>query len=117
MLKKQGMGMVLSPTFLDQVYEVSDTITVLRNLAAMGTYKASRTSRVQLVAKMIGKEYADLNQRFVNEEAEQPQKRPCCPSRMPAARGRSIPFRSTSTAGRFSGCPACWVRAALRLCA
>lgn len=117
MLKKQGMGIVFVTHFLDQVYEVSDTITVLRNGGYVGTYATADLPRVQLVAKMIGKEYADLNQRFVNEEAAKTEKKPCCPSRMPAARARSIPSRSTSTAGRCWGCPACSGRAARKLCA
>ena len=74
MLKKQGMGIIFVTHFLDQVYEVTDTITVLRNGGYVGTYATADLPRVQLVAKMIGKEYADLNQRFVNEEAEQAKK-------------------------------------------
>lgn len=69
MLKKQGMGIVFVTHFLDQVYEVSDTITVLRNGSYVGTYATADLPRVQLVAKMIGKEYGDLNQRFVSAEA------------------------------------------------
>lgn len=38
MLKEQGMGIVFVTHFLDQVYEVSDTITVLRNGGYVGTY-------------------------------------------------------------------------------
>ena len=72
MLKKQGMGIVFVTHF--QVYEVSDTITVLRNGGYVGTYATADLPRVQLVAKMIGKEYADLNQRFVNEEAAKTEK-------------------------------------------
>ena len=74
MLKKQGMGIIFVTHFLDQVYEVTDTITVLRNGGYVGTYATADLPRVQLVAKMIGKEYADLNQRVVNEEAEQAKK-------------------------------------------
>ena len=74
MLKKRGMGIVFVTHFLDQVYEVSDTITVLRNGGYVGTYATADLPRVQLVAKMIGKEYADLNQRFVNEEAAKTEK-------------------------------------------
>ena len=74
MLKKQGMGIVFVTHFLDQVYEVSDAITVLRNGGYVGTYATADLPRVQLVAKMIGKEYADLNQRFVGEQEEQEEK-------------------------------------------
>ena len=107
----------MSPTSSTQVYEVSDTITVLRNGGYVGTYATADLPRVQLVAKMIGKEYADLNQRFVNEEAAKTEKETLLSSRMPAARARSIPSRSTSTAGRCWGCPGLLGRAARKLCA
>ncbi|MDC0700491.1 ATP-binding cassette domain-containing protein, partial [Blautia wexlerae] len=69
MLKEQGLGVVFVTHFLDQVYEVTDTITVLRNGAYVGTYTTADLPRVQLVAKMIGKEYGDLNQRFISEKS------------------------------------------------
>ena len=60
MLKSQGMGIIFVTHFLDQVYEVTDTITVLRNGEYVGTYATAELPRVQLVGKMIGKEYAEL---------------------------------------------------------
>ena len=69
MLKQQGLGIVFVTHFLDQVYEVTDTITVLRNGAYVGTYATADLPRVQLVAKMIGKEYGELNQRFASADA------------------------------------------------
>lgn len=61
MLKSQGMGILFVTHFLDQVYEVSDTITVLRNGHYIGTYTTADLPRVQLVGKMLGKEYAELD--------------------------------------------------------
>ncbi len=57
MLKAQGMGIVFVTHFLDQVYEISDTITVLRGGEYVGSYDVAQFPRVQLVARMIGKEY------------------------------------------------------------
>ncbi len=68
MLKSQGMGILFVTHFLDQVYEVSDTITVLRNGCYIGTYPAAELPRVQLVGKMLGKEYAELD--FAAEKEE-----------------------------------------------
>ena len=59
-LKNQGIGIIFVTHFLDQVYEVSDTITVLRDGKYVGTYVTEELPRVQLIAKMIGKEYDDL---------------------------------------------------------
>lgn len=64
-LKKDGMGIIFVTHFLDQVYEVTDRITVLRNGKYVGTYQTAELPRVQLVAKMIGKEYASLNEDMV----------------------------------------------------
>lgn len=60
-LKKEGLGIIFITHFLDQVYEVSDKITVLRNGELVGEYATNELSKVQLVAKMIGKDYEELN--------------------------------------------------------
>lgn len=59
-LKKQGIGIVFVTHFLEQVYEVCDRITVLRNGALVGEYKIENLPRIQLVAKMMGKDFDDL---------------------------------------------------------
>ncbi|HYH94675.1 sugar ABC transporter ATP-binding protein [Hyalangium sp.] len=54
-LKARGLGIIFVTHFLDQVYQVSDRITVLRNGAHVGTYEASQLSRLELVSQMLGK--------------------------------------------------------------
>ncbi|MGE4464943.1 sugar ABC transporter ATP-binding protein [Sphaerochaeta sp.] len=61
MLKERGMGIMFVTHFLDQVYGICDTITILRNGEFVGTYPTSSLSRLQLVGKMIGKEYIEMN--------------------------------------------------------
>lgn len=61
-LRAKGMGIVFVTHFLEQVYEVTDRITVLRNGEFVGTYETEKLPRVELVGKMIGKDYAQLNQ-------------------------------------------------------
>lgn len=60
MLKERGIGIIFVTHFLDQVYGICDTITVLRNGEYVGTYPTSSLTRIQLVGKMIGKEYTEL---------------------------------------------------------
>ena len=60
-LKERGMGIIFVTHFLDQVYEVSDRITVLRNGEYVGTYETANLPKVELIGKMIGKEYSELN--------------------------------------------------------
>ena len=60
MLKAKGMGIVFVTHFLDQVYEVSDRITILRNGTYVGTYETAKLPMIELVGKMIGKDYDSL---------------------------------------------------------
>jgi monosaccharide-transporting ATPase len=55
-LKERGIGILLITHFLDQVYEISDRITVLRNGEKMGEYKTADLPRRQLVSLMLGRE-------------------------------------------------------------
>jgi monosaccharide-transporting ATPase len=55
-LKSEGLAILFVTHFLDQVYEVSDRITILRNGELVGEYETKDLSRIDLVAKMIGRE-------------------------------------------------------------
>ncbi|MBS5938788.1 MAG: sugar ABC transporter ATP-binding protein [Clostridium sp.] len=68
-LKDQGIGIIFVTHFLDQVYEITDNITVLRNGKLVGEYKTSELSKVQLVAKMIGKDYSEINSNLKSSES------------------------------------------------
>ena len=60
-LKAKGVGIIFVTHFLDQVYEVCDRITVLRDGMLVGEYVIEDLPRVQLVSKMLGKELDDLS--------------------------------------------------------
>ncbi len=59
-LKNKGIGIIFITHFLEQVYEVCDRITVLRNGSLVGEYEIKDLPRIQLVAKMLGKDFDDL---------------------------------------------------------
>lgn len=59
-LKNEGVGIVFVTHFLEQVYAICDRITVLRNGGLVGEYKVEELPRIQLVAKMMGKDFDDL---------------------------------------------------------
>ncbi|HIT89124.1 MAG TPA: sugar ABC transporter ATP-binding protein [Candidatus Merdenecus merdavium] len=59
-LREKGVGIVFVTHFLEQVYEVCDRITVLRNGELVGAYEIKDLPRVMLVAKMMGKDFDDL---------------------------------------------------------
>ena len=60
-LKARGVGIIFVTHFLDQVYEVCDKITVLRDGQLVGEYEIENLPRVQLVSKMLGKELDDMS--------------------------------------------------------
>ena len=71
-LKSRGVGIIFVTHFLEQVYEVSDRITVLRNGELVGEYEIENLPQVELVTKMMGKELEGLDGISAKEEtAEQ----------------------------------------------
>lgn len=59
-LKSRAVGIVFITHFLDQVYEISDRITVLRNGMLIGEYEAASLPQFELVSKMMGKALEDV---------------------------------------------------------
>ncbi|MET8283226.1 sugar ABC transporter ATP-binding protein [Micromonospora sp. NPDC005174] len=55
-LRDEGIAILFVTHFLDQVYEIADRITVLRNGGLVGEYLTSELPQLGLVEKMIGKE-------------------------------------------------------------
>ncbi|WP_208322175.1 sugar ABC transporter ATP-binding protein [Paramicrobacterium fandaimingii] len=60
-LKDDGVAILFVSHFLDQVYEISDRLTVLRNGRFEGEYRTEELLRIDLVQKMIGKEITVLD--------------------------------------------------------
>ena len=59
-LKAEQVGIIFVTHFLEQVYAVCDRITVLRNSRLVGEFRVEELPRIQLVAKMMGKDFDDL---------------------------------------------------------
>jgi galactofuranose transport system ATP-binding protein len=60
-LKADGIGIIFITHFLDQVYEVADRTTVLRNGKLVGTYDTAALPRLELITKMIGHSLDELD--------------------------------------------------------
>lgn len=60
-LRSKGVGIIFVTHFLEQVYAVSDRITVLRNGELVGEFEAASLPQVELVSKMMGKELEGLS--------------------------------------------------------
>ncbi|MEI5676391.1 MULTISPECIES: sugar ABC transporter ATP-binding protein [unclassified Nocardioides] len=59
-LREQGVAIVFVSHFLDQIYEISDRMTILRNGRLVEERMVSETSQLELVKLMIGRELEAL---------------------------------------------------------
>jgi len=60
-LRDEGVAILFVSHFLDQVYAISDRLTVLRNGEFVGEHMTPELSRGQLISQMIGKDADSLN--------------------------------------------------------
>ena len=60
-LKSRDVGIIFITHFLDQVYEVCDKITVLRNGELVGEYEIKDMPEVELISAMLGKDLEDIS--------------------------------------------------------
>jgi len=68
-LRGEGLGIVFVTHFLDQVYEISDRITILRNGQKVGAWETASLSRLDLVTNMIGRDATELSRPFGGQAA------------------------------------------------
>ena len=54
-LKAQGMAILFITHFIDQTFEISDRITVLRNGERVGEWPVADLTRMELVTRMVGR--------------------------------------------------------------
>lgn len=59
-LRQRGISMIYISHKLDEVFALSDRITVLRDGRTIGTNLASELNEVQLIARMVGREVGDI---------------------------------------------------------
>src|SRR5664279_2279680 len=60
-LRERNVAILFVSHFLDQVYEISDTMTILRNGKLEGEYPVKALDKKQLIEKMLGRELAELD--------------------------------------------------------
>jgi galactofuranose transport system ATP-binding protein len=61
-LRVEGIAIVFITHFLDQVYEVTDRVTVLRNGSLVGTYQTAALPRMELITLMLGRTLRELDE-------------------------------------------------------
>ncbi|MFD0662466.1 sugar ABC transporter ATP-binding protein [Thermocatellispora tengchongensis] len=100
-LKGEGIAILFVSHFLDQVYEIADRMTVLRNGRLVGEYRTAELPQVELVAKMIGRELADLER--LEERPPAREGAPLLEARELGRAGAIEPFTLTIRRGEVVG--------------
>ncbi|AEI13074.1 sugar ABC transporter ATP-binding protein [Cellulomonas gilvus] len=77
-LRDQGVAILFVSHFLEQIYEISDRMTILRNGKFVGEYLTAELPRIDLISKMLGRAGDELAaieagaQRVAQDEGERP---------------------------------------------
>ena len=58
-LKDDGIAILFITHFIDQAYEITDRITVLRNGELVGQFETEKLPRIELIAKMLGRDVTE----------------------------------------------------------
>ena len=60
-LRDDGLAILFITHFLEQTYRISDRITILKNGEFVGEYKTETIPKLDLIAKMLGKELSEFS--------------------------------------------------------
>ena len=71
-LRARGLGIIFITHFLDQTYDIADRITVLRNGQLVGEYLTANLPRIELIARMIGKDTQEVAAMEVRSDTAPP---------------------------------------------
>jgi simple sugar transport system ATP-binding protein len=104
-LRDSGVGIIFITHFIDQVYEISDRITVLRNGKLVGTFDTASLSRLDLITKMIGRSLDELDEmsKVRLESSKQIQGEPILEARGLGRAGAISPLDLDMHAGEVVG--------------
>ncbi|WP_183597286.1 sugar ABC transporter ATP-binding protein [Paenibacillus phyllosphaerae] len=101
-LRNEGLGIIFVTHFLDQVYEITDRITVLRNGKLVGEFETEQLPRTQLVSHMIGREW-NPDDAAGSKQARKGENQPFVIAKGLAKRGSIEPIDLTIHRGEVLG--------------
>jgi simple sugar transport system ATP-binding protein len=105
-LREQGLGIIFVTHFLDQVYAVSDRITIFRDGRLVGEYETANLPRAELVSCMIGKQLATVrpvSDRLYPDKDEAREKAPFVAAKHLGRAGSMAPFDLNIAPGEVVG--------------
>lgn len=71
-LRDEGLAIIFITHFLDQTYQIADRITVLKNGEFVGEYKTETLPKLDLVARMLGKELSEFSYAAEKDQRKRP---------------------------------------------
>lgn len=104
-LKSEGVGIIFVTHFLDQTYDISDRITVLRNGQLVGDFETVGLPKLNLVGHMLGKKPEEVAALFVQKAhaLETGAARPLVQAQGLGRRGAVKPFDLEIRSGEVLG--------------
>ncbi|MCY0925319.1 sugar ABC transporter ATP-binding protein [Streptomyces sp. H27-H1] len=102
-LRDENVAILFVSHFLDQVYEIADRMTVLRNGALVGEYLPSEMNRIALVSAMLGREFGTLEEVQRRSEERHPGTEPLLSTRGLGRTGAIHPIDLEIHAGEVVG--------------
>ena len=104
-LRSEGVGIIFVTHFLDQVYQIADRITVLRNGQLVGVFEATQLPKLELISHMLGKNPEEVQALFVQKaEADHvDESRPLLEARKLGRTGAIKPFDLDIRSGEILG--------------
>lgn len=72
-LKAEGISVLFISHRLSEVFEISDTITVLKDGCLVGEYPTSSLTRLELISKMIGRDASHIMDHRIAPPAHEPE--------------------------------------------
>ena len=91
-LRDEGVAILFVSHFLDQVYEIADRMTVLRNGKVVGEYATADVGRLELVRAMIGRDLTVLDEVERRSERRVPSDTPLLHAENLGRTGSIAPF-------------------------
>jgi len=102
-LQARGVGIIFITHFIDQVYEISDRITVLRNGRLIGEYLTAELPQIELVSKMMGKALSDVSAIKKHEPERSEESVPVFQAKALTSAAGVRPFDFTIQRGEVNG--------------
>lgn len=106
-LRDKGVAILFVSHFLDQVYEISDRMTILRNGKLVSEHRTAELSRIELVSAMVGRSgeiLADIGERAARvAAAEHDRAKPLLSAKGLGRPGSAAPFDLNLFEGEIVG--------------